>query len=81
MVLFSRLTTRAVHIEVASSLDTDSFINALWRFIARHGQIKELQSDNGTNFVGAQRELKEALDNWNQTDSQHSAQKSNQLDL
>ena len=65
-VIFTCLATRAVHIEVASSLDTDSFINALRRFTARRGQVKELRSDNGTNFVGAQRELKEAIQNWNQ---------------
>lgn len=65
-VIFTCLAIRAVHIEVASSLDTDSFINALRRFIARRGQVKELRSDNGTNFVGAQRELKEAIESWNQ---------------
>lgn len=56
---------RAVHIEVASSLDTSSFINALRRFMARRGQVKELRSDNGTNFVGAERELKRAIEGWN----------------
>lgn len=64
-VLFTCLSIRAVHIEIASSLDTDSFINALRRFIARRGQVSELRSDNGTNFVGAERELKEAIRNWN----------------
>ena len=34
------------------------FISALCRFICRRGSIRQLQSDQGTNFVGAQRELK-----------------------
>ena len=34
-VIFTCLATRAIHLEMASSLDTDSFIHALWRFIAR----------------------------------------------
>lgn len=57
-VIFTCLVIRAVHIEVASSLDTDSFINALRHFIVRRGQVKNLRSDNGTNFIGAERELK-----------------------
>ena len=65
-VIFTCLATRAIHLEMASSLDTDSFIHALRRFIARRGQVKELRSDNGTNFVGAQHELKEAIEGWNQ---------------
>ena len=64
-VIFTCLVIRAVHIEVASSLDTSSFINALRRFMARRGQVKELRSDNGTNFVGAERELKLAIEGWN----------------
>ena len=65
-VIFTCLALRAIHLEVASSLETDSFINALRRFTARRGQVKELRSDNGTNFVGAHRELKEAIQGWNQ---------------
>ena len=65
-VLFTCLVLRAIHIEVAPSLDTDSFINALRRFIARRGQVRELRSDNGTNFVGAERELKTTIAQWNQ---------------
>lgn len=51
--------------EVAASLDTDSFINALHRFLARRGQVKELCIDNGTNFVGADRELRRSIEQWN----------------
>lgn len=64
-VIFTCLAVRAVHLEVASSLDTDSFVNALRRLIARRGQVSELRSDNGTNFVGAERELREAIGKWN----------------
>ena len=64
-VIFTCLTIRAVHIEVASSLDTDSFIDAFRRFIARRGQVKILRSDNGTNFIGAERELKRAIEELN----------------
>ncbi|XP_014663229.1 PREDICTED: uncharacterized protein LOC106805948 [Priapulus caudatus] len=64
--IFTCLSIRAVHIEVAHSLDTDSFINALERFIARRGEPKEIRSDNGTNFVGAQAELRRAIQQWNQ---------------
>lgn len=65
-VLFICLTTRAVHIEVADSLDTSSCINALRRFISRRGQVDIIRSDNGTNLVGADRELKAALKNLDQ---------------
>lgn len=66
-VLFTCLTIRAVHIEVAHSLDTDSCINALRCFVARRGQVSIMRSDNGTNFVGAERELREAIESWNQS--------------
>ena len=65
-VLFTCLSIRAVHIEIAHSLDTCSFINALRRFAARRGQPQEIRSDNGSNFVGGQKELKEAIAHWNQ---------------
>ncbi|KAJ8406747.1 hypothetical protein AAFF_G00296630 [Aldrovandia affinis] len=60
-VLFTCLTLRAIHIEVADSLDTDSCINAIRRFVCRRGQVTIMRSDNGTNFVAAERELREAI--------------------
>ena len=55
--LFTCLTTRAVHIEVAHSLNTDSCVMGIERFIARRGRPSVIFSDNGTNFVGAEKEL------------------------
>ncbi len=63
--IYTCLTTRAIHIEKLYSMDTDSFINSLRRFIARRGPPDVIRSDNGTNFVGGQRELREAVDQWN----------------
>ena len=60
-VIFTCLSIRAVHIKVASSLNTSAFIQALRRFIARRGQVIQIKSDNGTNFIGGERELREAI--------------------
>lgn len=59
--LFTCMASRSIHIEVAHSMETDSFLQALRRFISRRGPIRELRSDQGTNFVGADNELKKAL--------------------
>lgn len=58
--LFTCLTVRAVHVEIVHSLTTSSCIMAIRNFIARRGTPREFYSDNGTNFVGAERELREA---------------------
>ena len=55
------MASRAIHLETATSLETDSFLNALRRFLSRRGPVRQIRCDQGTNFVGARRELKEAL--------------------
>ena len=65
-VLFTCMGSRSVHLETANSLDSSSFINALSRFMSRRGAVRQLRSDQGTNFVGAQNELKAALSEMNQ---------------
>ena len=59
--LFTCMASRAIHIEVAHLMETDSFIQALRRFICRRGAVRELRSDRGTNFIGAENELKKAV--------------------
>ena len=64
--LFTCLNIRAVHLEKLSSLDSDSFINALMRMAARRGMPEKITSDNGTNFVGGEKELRQAVQRWNE---------------
>ncbi len=67
-VIFTCLAIRAVHIELIESLDTSSFINALRRFMAIRGPVKQLRCDCGTNFVGARNELEATLTEMSQED-------------
>lgn len=81
LCIFVCFVTKAVHLELVSDLTTNSFLNCFKRFISRRGKCSNIYSDNGTNFVGANNELKDMLnflkDNKNQTKfseylSQHS---------
>ena len=65
-VIFTCMNSRAIHLEVAYSLDTDSFINAMRRFICRRGNVTSMTSDNGTNLRSGERELRESIGEWNQ---------------
>ena len=64
--IFTCMTTRAVHLEVAPDLTTSAFINALQRFVARRGPVHHVYSDNGSNFIGAEKVLRQSIQSWNQ---------------
>ncbi|XP_062556742.1 uncharacterized protein LOC134221567 [Armigeres subalbatus] len=65
-VLITCLTIRAIHVEIAHSLNADSCIMALRNFMARRGVPIRIFSDRGTNFVAGSKELEAALKNMDQ---------------
>lgn len=58
VAVFICLSTRAIHLELVSDYTTGAFLAAYRRFISRRGMCSLLVSDQGTNFVGADRELR-----------------------
>ncbi|CAI6376545.1 unnamed protein product [Macrosiphum euphorbiae] len=63
VALFVCFSTRAIHLELVSDLTSLTFLAALRRFISRRGRPIQIHSDNGTNFIGANRLLGEFLNN------------------
>ncbi|XP_058817813.1 uncharacterized protein LOC131681120 [Topomyia yanbarensis] len=61
IALFTCLTTRAIHLEVVHTLTTESCKQAIRRFVGRRGSPAEIRSDQGTNFVGANNELRKEM--------------------
>ncbi|XP_065724446.1 uncharacterized protein [Drosophila suzukii] len=60
IAVFVCFVIKVIHIELVSSLSTDSFLSALKRFIARRGRPSDVFFDNATYFTGAKNKL-EAL--------------------
>ena len=58
IIVFVCLSTRAVHLEVVSDYTSEGFLAALRRFTARRGICSTLHSDCGTNFAGADTQLR-----------------------
>ncbi|CAI6367665.1 unnamed protein product [Macrosiphum euphorbiae] len=73
--VFVCFATKAVHIELVSDLSTDAFLAALRRFWSRRGYCTTLWSDNGKNFVGANRKLKELCDLFGSKEHQAKVQR------
>ena len=63
-VLFTCLNTRAVHLELAVDYSTMEFLQVLRRFFSIRGQPAVMISDNGSQLVGAKRELREMVAGW-----------------
>ena len=62
LCLFTCLSCRAVHLEMPFSMDTGSFLNAFYRMVNRRGLPEDIISDNGTNFVGAEKKLRQLIE-------------------
>ena len=56
-VIFTCITSRAVHVDVSQDYSTDAFLQMLRRFSSLTGWPKKMFSDNGTHFVAASKEL------------------------
>ena len=61
VAVFVCFATKAVHLELVSELTTSAFIASLRRFVGRRGIPTTIWSDHGSNFVGAEREIRELL--------------------
>ena len=57
--LYTCAVYRAVHLELPSSLSTESFLQTFRRFVARRGRPAIIYSDNGTNFMCMDRALRQ----------------------
>ncbi|XP_055633964.1 uncharacterized protein LOC129774271 [Toxorhynchites rutilus septentrionalis] len=55
--VFVCFSTKAVHLELAGDLSTNTFLMALNRFMYRRNKPHHIYSDNGTNFIGAKNAL------------------------
>ena len=59
--LYTCFTTRAIHVEKLDSLEKDSFINGFLRFSSRKGYPEKVWSDNSTNIVSAEKDIRKSL--------------------
>ena len=57
LLIFRCAKIGAVCLEMLYGMDTDSFLKALSRFCSHFATPKRIVCDNGTNFVGADKEL------------------------
>lgn len=58
IAIFVCFATRTVHIEVVSDYTAEAFLAAFRRFTARRGLCHTIYSDCGTNFIGADAQLR-----------------------
>ena len=52
------MCSHAIHIEMLDDMTTDALINGFRCFIALRGEVRQIRSDQGSNFVGAKNEFK-----------------------
>lgn len=76
VAIFVCMCTRAVHIDVVDDLSSAAFISCYERFVSSRGPCHRLYSDNGTSFVGAYKEIRQAFDQFR---SQENIEKINRM--
>ena len=59
--LFTCLASREIHAEMTKTLETDSFILALRRFIAVGGIVRSIWCENAKNCIGAKKKLEKGI--------------------
>lgn len=65
IVIYVCLVTRAIHLDVVQGLTVEDFLETFAKMTSRRGICKEIWSDNGTTFVGANNELQRVIKEWN----------------
>ena len=65
VALFTCLATRAVHFEVLRGMSASAFLDSFVHFRARRPGVRKLFSDNGSNFVAADKEMRREVEAWN----------------
>ena len=63
-VLFTCTASRAIYLNVACGSSTEELLHTVRQAMARHGQIKLIILDPGSNLVGAAREMAEWRAGW-----------------
>ena len=58
VLLYTCSLTRAVHLELLPTLETQDFMKSFKAFVARRGRPKKIYSDNASTFVGAAKLLR-----------------------
>ena len=61
------MSTRAITLIPLRDMTSSSLINALIKIFSQFPSLKKLYSDNGSNLIGADNEIKNAIYEWNQT--------------
>ncbi|GJQ73385.1 hypothetical protein Trydic_g13751 [Trypoxylus dichotomus] len=59
IAIFVCMVVKAVYIEIVKGVGSDPFIRALKRFIGRRAMPRGILSDNSTNFIKTNKDLKE----------------------
>ena len=65
VLMITCFVTRGVCLLPLKDMSTSTVINALVRMNSQFPGLKKVYCDNGSNFVGAKRELNEAIEAWN----------------